>query len=320
MPTNALGFCEDRFNPAEPGRLCRGRERWIEAWPDDSLGTLSRLVISGAVFSDDSANDARRGLPFSGLSLGQVLTALFPGQTLHAWAEEAHAALVPDDAAGVEHFSVSRPGGPLQQWAARWTMPCAEPAQMEAAIEAGADVFLALKADHAPDDEPAPIIRPSAPVPEAVPALADAPDPIPPVLGEGMRQRLYLLTGFREGLQPSRRFQPGVLPELLEHVAAVILVHRDKHAPCLGIYTREPVEPHEILKVLCKANASLAVPFAIPPMLARWDRALWELRQEWDSDEDGPFPVEPAPEGVHSWGRRHGRRKKRRRGDADGEE
>ena len=35
----------------------------------------------------------------------------------------------------------------------------------------------------------------------------------------------------------------------------------------------------------------LVVPFSIPPMLARWDRAIWELRRRWDEEERGPFPI-----------------------------
>ena len=39
-------------------------------------------------------------------------------------------------------------------------------------------------------------------------------------------------------------------------------------------------------------------------MLARWDRALWELRQIWDADTLGEFPV-PESDDSRSWGRRH---------------
>jgi len=52
----------------------------------------------------------------------------------------------------------------------------------------------------------------------------------------------------------------------------------------------------------------LLVPFAIPPMLARWDRALSELRTEWMATREEEFPVPPAPE-SRSWeNRRRGRR------------
>ena len=51
----AFGFCNDTFDTHSPGRLCRGRERWIEGLPDTSPTRLARTVCSGAVFSDDSA-------------------------------------------------------------------------------------------------------------------------------------------------------------------------------------------------------------------------------------------------------------------------
>lgn len=311
MSTNALGYCEDIFNPLEPGRLCRGRERWIESAIEEPHA-LQRVVISGAVFSDESANDARRGLSFSGLSLGEVVSALYPRRKLHAWAEEAPPSLVPEDASAVEHFTVCRPGGPLRRWAARWTKPVTGIAAVEAVVAAGADVLVVPRRGALSPE-------PLAPTLDAddleLPPTADAPERPLAQLGEGLRQRLFFLTGFREVAQPSRRFQPGALPELLEHVEAIILVHQDKHAPCLGVYSLEPLSPGPALQAACQRRGVLAVPFAIPPMLARWDRALWELRQEWDADTAGAFPVPFAPEGVHSWGRRHGRRRR-----ANGEE
>jgi hypothetical protein len=36
-------------------------------------------------------------------------------------------------------------------------------------------------------------------------------------------------------------------------------------------------------------------------MLARWDRAIYELRLLWDAETDGDFPVEPALE-ASRWG------------------
>lgn len=306
MSTNALGYCEDVFNPLEPGRLCRGRERWIESALEEPH-ILQRVVISGAVFSDESANDARRGLCFSGLGLGEVVSALYPRRKLHAWAEEAPPSLVPEDASAVEHFTVGRPGGALRRWACRWTKPVTGAAAVESVVAAGADVLVVPRRGALDPDPIAPRLDASD---LELPPLADAAERPPAQLGEGLRQRLFLLTGFREGSQPGRRFQPGALPELLEHVEAIILVHQDKHAPCLGVYSQEPLEPGSALQAACRKRGVLAVPFAIPPMLARWDRALWELRQEWDADTLGDFPVANAPEGVHSWGRRHGRRRR----------
>jgi hypothetical protein len=74
----------------------------------------------------------------------------------------------------------------------------------------------------------------------------------------------------------------------------------DKHGPCAGIYSRDPIGAKERIEgLLSDEQPVLVVPFAIPPMLARWDRALWELRQDWDSDALGEFPVPPSPDRQH---------------------
>ena len=39
-------------------------------------------------------------------------------------------------------------------------------------------------------------------------------------------------------------------------------------------------------------------------MLARWDRALWELRQHWDPETQGDYPVPPAEDAHYGWARR----------------
>ena len=58
----ALGYVFESFDPASPGRLCRGRERWIEYETmelKDDVPPIHRLIMSGATFSDDRARDAR---------------------------------------------------------------------------------------------------------------------------------------------------------------------------------------------------------------------------------------------------------------------
>ena len=90
---------------------------------------------------------------------------------------------------------------------------------------------------------------------------------------------------------------PWGVPAVLEHVPSVALIHRDKHGPALGIYGREPFSVDGLHSSPSDESGSqpLLVPFAIPPMLARWDRALSELREVWDESSLGPFPV-PAAE------------------------
>jgi len=147
----------------------------------------------------------------------------------------------------------------------------------------------------------------------SLPPVADAHlDPTPEGgLPENMRRALHYLTGHKvEGI-PARLFQAVALADVLEFCEAVVLVHRDKHGPCLGIYSDGQPALQEILSGLARGVEALPVPFAIPPMLARWDRALWELRQDWDEVNDGEYPVPPAADGVGGWGRRGPRRRRR---------
>jgi hypothetical protein len=85
-------------------------------------------------------------------------------------------------------------------------------------------------------------------------------------------------------------------------------MHRDKHGPALGIYSSEPLRAEARLISLCERSESLIVRFAIPPMLARWDRALAEARREWEARREEPFPVPAAPEASAWEPRRRGRR------------
>jgi len=275
----ALGWSCDFFDPTDPGRLCRGRERWIESYPVDDPPELFRIVVSGAAFSDDSARDAERGLACSGVDPAEVVAAIFGGALVLAWCEEGHPLRVPEDAIAVEEYDLRRPGGPLQEWTVRWILPCRQPTDISRALAAGADAFTVH--------------------PVAANALGEdgLPDP-------SLRDAMFLLTGSRNSGHPLRNFQPVAIPEVLDRCAALLLAHQDKHSPCLGIYTLNEIDPGVALDRLVEGRGILSVPFAIPPMLARWDRALWELRQDWDETVQGEFPVPPAPEGAWGWGRR----------------
>ena len=73
---HALGYSENDFDPHRPGRLCRGRERWIEPWPDGPEPgevTLCRGIVTGAAFHDDTARDAVRGLTHIGVDVGALI-------------------------------------------------------------------------------------------------------------------------------------------------------------------------------------------------------------------------------------------------------
>ncbi|MCA9489186.1 MAG: hypothetical protein KC621_04670 [Myxococcales bacterium] len=289
----ALGFSENSFDPKDPGRLCRGRERWIEPYElDEPLSDIVRIVISGALFTDDSAADARRGLTWSGVTLPELVEALFPRRKLLAFMEDGHPADIPEAAEGVEAYEGYRAGGRQELGLVRWHLHL----KNAAAIGTLA----------------------SGPVEERVRGFVvlDA-----KVDEEQVLDKVFQLVGFSTMDSPPARFQPAALPEVLSLVDAVILLHRDKHGPAVAIYARKGIDGLDRrLEKLCAAASArpvdeaeapvdpnvLLVPFAIPPMLARWDRALAELRESWPGPGDFPVPVgqrEPERRGRRRWRR-----------------
>jgi len=287
---HAMGYSQTPFTPHRPGRLCRGRERWIEPWEvdDEAPGPdIWRLVMSGATFTDDSAADARRGLPYSQVSLANVIAALFPRKTLMAWMEDGHPADIPEEAVGIEAYEGYRNGGRSELGLVRWY-------QRMAGVQNLRDL---LGADLSAEERVRGFVVIDGDVDE-----------------EELTQRLFALTGFSTLDSPPARYQPLALASVLELVPAVLLLHRDKHGPALGVYLREPLASYETkLHKLCDKHGALAVPFAIPPMLARWDRALHELRSDWMSSHEDDFPVPAAPEGQGWQPTRPRGRKGRRR-------
>ncbi len=281
---HALGYSETLFSPRDPGRLCRGRERWIEPYElpaaDPSNVFIHRIVVSGAAFTDDGAADARRGLAFSGVDVADVITALFPRRGLLAFMEDGHPADIPADAQGVEAYEGYRAGGRTEVGQVRWHLAIESPQALRD-----------LLGGH---EAPASASRMASPADERVrgfvvhDALADT---------DALAERIFPLVGFSTLDSPPARYQPSALPELLEIVDAVILLHRDKHGPAVAVYAREAITKlREKLEKLAEKGSILLVPFAIPPMLARWDRALAELRADWMRTHDDEFPVPPAPE------------------------
>lgn len=283
---HALGFSNGPFNPYRAGRLCRGRERWIEPWdpePDENP-TVHRLVISGAAFSDLSAADALRGVPHSQVDLTAIITSLFPRKKMLAFMEDGHPAAIPVEAQGVELYEGYRAGGRVQSALVRWWQPVSGVKDIRALLQEEVRGFAVLdgEVDH-----------------------------------EALFEELFILVGMATLDSPPARFQPAALPELVKKVKALVLIHRDKHGPAVGIYSAEPIEIGTKLATLCEKADALLVPFAIPPMLARWDRALSELRDGWG--EERPFPV-PEPTGGYDWEARSRRRRGRkdRRDGIDG--
>ncbi|MEQ1564270.1 MAG: hypothetical protein ABMA64_01440 [Myxococcota bacterium] len=273
----ALGFSENTFDCKDPGRLCRGRERWIEPWDlDGTPPRLHRIVVSGAMFTDDGAGDARRGLPFSGVDPTGVIEGLYGADArMVAFMEDGHPADIPPDAQGVEAYVGYRAGGRQQLGLVRWFLP----------LESGR--LRELLGDGPLEDRIRGIV------------ILDPDDDAPL---DDLVHPMFELVGFSTLDSPPARYNPSALPDLLKRALAVVVVHRDKHGPALAVYARDAVP--ELAARLGEAAGSdevLLVPFAIPPMLARWDRALAELRTHWTRPE--PFPVPAAPPSRFGEGR-----------------
>jgi hypothetical protein len=266
-----LGYSNTDFETAHPGRLCRGRERWIPRWEDPGT-TLKRLVISGAAFSDDSARDAIRGLTCIEVDIGRLVRTIFPKDVLVGFKEEGQLSQTPAGIGDEGQYWAQRAGGRSVEPCQRWQMAVEDDEQVAKFIaEDVVDGFLVA--------------------------------PKMPLVAE-LREAIYLLTGQgNDSMWPVARFQPLAMQEILSHCKALICVHQDKHGPAIGIYTTEPIDCSKGLRSLALDVGCLAVPFAIPPMLARWDRALYELRVQWDEQVLGEFPVPPASE-ASRWGGR----------------
>ncbi len=275
----AVGWSSTPFDPAHPGRLCRGRERWVDGWEEPAPPSLWRLVLSGAVFTDDSARDAKRGLTCCNVDIGLMLKALFPDAALLAFKEEGELARIPDYVDDEDQWWAWRSGGRRRDPCQRWRAMVDEPAELSRLVAGDlVDGFLVM-------DRAA-------------------------VLTPEQEDALFLLTGHGDSSAwPVERFQPLALDTVLQGVRAIICVHMDKHGPAIGVYTHQGLDRDAAIVAVIEASGCLAVPFAIPPMLARWDRALRELREGWDAEALGPFPVPPSTEPDPRWGRRRRKRK-----------
>lgn len=250
--------------------------------------------MSGAIFTDDSARDARRGLPHSGVDLIESIDALLPKATFLAFMEDGHPADIPEDAQGIEAYMGYRAGGLTRLGLVRWFMRVQ-----------GVDGLKKLIGDD-----------PNG-IHGRVRGLAVV-DPKDESGDEALYEKLFLLVGMSCLDSPPASYQPGALPEVLELTSAVVVFHRDKQGPTLGIYSAEAIDTAP-LDGLCDTYGALLVPFAIPPMLARWDRAIAELRTVWIANREEEFPVPPS---AHNdgWPPRGRRNKKKAREDAVPEE
>lgn len=276
----AFGYCLDTLDPQNPDRLCRGRERWIEPLLDPAdpyAQRVHRLVVSGANFSDDSARDATRGLVEAGVTADALLKALFPRRHVHAFREVGDPRALPAEMIVEEDWTFTPGGGLRRTPAVRW-LTLIQKDEADAYMLGEKGGLAAPRADGLLIDA------------KVSPELEDA---------------LFKLVGFSdpEG-RPALLYNAMGIPAVLEHCRALVLFHLDKHGPAFVVYTTEPLDASETLVEVAAKASSFAVPFSIPPMLARWDRALYELRLGWDEESQGPFPVPVADDAGGRWSRR----------------
>lgn len=299
---HAFGYCFDTLDPQNPDRLCRGRERWIEPVldPNDAYpARVHRLVVSGADFSDDSARDATRSLTEAGVTAEALLKAIFPRRHVHAFREVGDPLALPAELLLEEDWQYTPMAGLRRTPAVRWLAPM---------VKEDADAYMLGVHRHGD--------RAGQAAPKADGFLIDAKVGDADAV-EKLNDALFMLVGFSDpDGRPALFYNAMGIPEVLKYCRALVLFHLDKHGPAFIVYSSAPLDVADVLLEVARKAKSFPVPFSIPPMLARWDRALYELRMGWDSDVDGPFPVPPAEDAGGRWS---ARRRGAERSEANGE-
>ena len=287
IEVSCFGYSQSLFSIHRPDRLCRGREYWIYQPENVEEDMVFRAVISGTTILDQQVRHLSRGIRCSGHSLGDIAEILFEGQKVVGWVEEGDACSVPEQSCGVELYQISRSNAKAQKWCARYETDVKFD-DIDDFVDLGMDAWVINPMLRSKEEEPV--------VHRSYPPLCDEEDR-PPVLSESLRNALFWLTGHRNPQNKHARFQPVAIPEVLQYCDALVLLHKDKHDVCLGIYTADAEFEIPIEKI--KKNLdSLVIPFSIPPMLARWDRALKEFYQEERLEELEFLAAEESEESV----------------------
>ncbi len=285
----AVGLSQTQFLSNKVGNLCRGKEWWIESEAAERSQELSRVIVSGVELQDERARQAKRGLSFSGRSLSEYISSLLVDNRIIACVEDGNLQNIPEGAAGVEVYQMSKLGFALDSWFVRWELECKTPDMIAIAIESGADLFLLNPQNieqEAQDTENY----------STIPSEFGS-DAKPAILSASMKMNVHRLIGGRQYLSSGARYVADAIWDVLEECNGVILLHEDKHSRCFGVYSKTDVGAAQHITAFCEQNDILIVPFSIPPMLARWDRAIRDMRRDWDETENGVFPI---PQGLMS--------------------
>lgn len=109
----------------------------------------------------------------------------------------------------------------------------------------------------------------------------------------------HRLVGFHRFGPKSGIYIADGIWDVLHHASAVVLFHRDKHGHSFGIYHNETEGSSAFTAGFERVLANeIVIPFAIPPIVARWDRAIKDLRVAWSAEGREDFPIaiyEPPP-------------------------
>lgn len=288
-PISVLGLYQGKFSPSKLCGLYRGREWWIDSIGNERKEELQRIVLSAAQFSSGNLYNSQRGLQYSGMSIPQFLFQLCQQYSLQ---EKNIVGIVedaplqsPEGVHGREEYFLSRMGLARRNWFTRWEKQCQNVSDFEEVLNYGGQVFLVNPKLRLANEEW---------FPNMVVELEN--DLLPPLLPDALRQHVFRLIGSRVQYDDPGRYLPDALWDILDFCDAVILLHVDKSADCLGIYTKNGVDidfASEILQVAQQADLIL-MPFAIPPMLARWERGIRDVYKKWDAEVQGVFPPELA--------------------------
>ncbi|MAA78766.1 MAG: hypothetical protein CL916_05860 [Deltaproteobacteria bacterium] len=273
IEVSCFGYSQTVFSTHRPDRLCRGREYWIYQPEEVEEEVVFRTVISGTTILDQEIRHLSRGIRCSGHSLGDIVSVLF-SQKIVGWVEEGDPNFIPSSACGVELYRMSRPNAKVNKWCARYEIKI-DADELDDLVELGMDAWV-VNPNKRAKTEPVPENRP-------YPAIIDE-ELNHPVLCEELRNAMFWLTGHRNPQNKHACFQPVAIPEVLKYCDALVLLHKDKHDVCLGIYTLDAEFEFSIDEIQEKLS-SLVIPFSIPPMLARWDRALKEFYLEKHIEE-----------------------------------
>ena len=270
-----LGYSQTLFSTKHPERLCRGREFWIYQPEEVEDVSIFRTVISGTRMRRKHITSLKRGLRCTGKDLYSLLKILFPDRELIGFVEEGTPSKVPSQACGVEFYQISRPFESNRKWLARYEVPI-DGNWEEALLDEGMDIIVVPSMGDAPKTQ----------IHNPIPALVDE-EVKESLLSEDIRKSLFLLAGHRNPQNSYALFQSVGIAEALKYCDVLILLHRDKHDVCLGIYTQQA--PYVIPRSSLEKEGFMLVPFSIPPMLARWERALQDLQKKWTSSTPFPF-------------------------------